>query len=285
MERRNPNHCQAACLRCLMVLFVAIALSLGSMTRADDTIAGELIPSPAVANELFGEPDFVAFTDVAADYVAPDDVEPDGAEPALSEPVAIEPAQPTPVEAPAPVVEPAALPEASVPTPQALWQDRPIASLKATLHYTKGDLPPNKAAPRIAEAALIGETFGDIRPWVLSNYEWEAPATRHLPLLFEEPNLERMGYTPLHRPNRPEDRPRPRIAECMQPLISGAHFAGNLVMIPYRAGYQPLCQPVYTLGVDRPGSPAYYRKHETPLSLRGALYQAGFMTGLVFIIP
>lgn len=265
MERRPPRDTNpAGLLRCLVLLSIAAGLLQGSVSLADAPLADGIASSEPIVSELFSET-------VA---VESDEVQPVDAEPPVSE---------TPQ--PTPVVEPAAPPEKSVPTPQTLWQDRPIGSLKATLHYTKGDLPPNNAAPRIAEVALIGDTFGDIRPWVLSNCEWEAPATRHLPLLFEEPNLERMGYGTACRRDSCEDRSRPRIAECMQPLVSGAHFAGNLVMIPYRCGYQPLCEPVYTLGVDRPGSPVCYRKHETPVSLRGSLYQAGFITGLVFLIP
>lgn len=264
MERRPSYLSHAGLLRCLALLSMAAVLLYPSMSRANEPALDEAAASDPFVSELFSEPTTV---------------EPDDVPPAPVEAPAGEPAQPPPA------VEPAALPESSVPTPQALWQDRPITSLKATLHYTKGDLPPNKAAPQMAEAALMGNTFGDIRPWVLSNYEWEAPATRHLPLLFEEPNLERMGYSPLDLRDHREDRPRHWMTEQMQPLVSGAHFAGNLVMIPYRSGYQPITEPVYTLGVDRPGSPVSYREHQMPLSLRGGLHQAGFFTGLIFLIP
>ncbi|MEK6262707.1 MAG: hypothetical protein AABP62_29265 [Planctomycetota bacterium] len=184
-------------------------------------------------------------------------------------------------------VPPSPMPEnsASVPLAEKLWQDRPLGSLKATLKRTEGELPPNVAAPRLAESGLICHSFGDSRPWMLTSCEWEAPATRHLPLLFEEPNLERLGYTHRCHLDFCGYETRPRIAECLQPLVSGAHFFGTIPIVPYLWGYQSPCEPVYTLGVDRPGSPVCYRKHKIPRSLKGAVYQAGFVTGLVFLIP
>ena len=181
-----------------------------------------------------------------------------------------------------------------------LWQDRPLGSLKATIRRTEGEVPPNIAAPRLAESGLIFHSFGDSRPWMLTSCEWEAPATRHLPLLFEEPNLERLGYhqrcccdcccldgSCLHGCCAASCLSTSclRECDCLQSIVSGAHFFGSIAIVPYKAGYQCLCEPVYTLGVDRPGSPVCYRKHRCPLSLKGALYQAGFVTGMVFLIP
>jgi len=188
----------------------------------------------------------------------------------------------------------------AVSVAEKLWQDRPLGTLKASLKRTEGELPPNVAAPRLAEAGLIHHSFGDSRPWMLTNCEWEAPATRHLPLLFEEPNLERLGYHQrcccdcccidggwLHGCCAESCLGRSCLCEsdCLQSVISGAKFFGTIPIIPYKAGYQCLVEPVYTLGVDRPGSPTCYRKHRCPLSLKGAIYQAGFVTGLVFLIP
>ena len=246
MERRSLSTSHAAWLQCLLVFSVAAVLQWGTVILADEPQASEVTPIPTGLSELLGE--FVA--------VEPDDV---AAEP--SQPAVTEPAHPTPAEENPPQ------PERSSAAAQELWRDRPIGNLKATLQHPKGDLPPNNAAPRIAETTLMGDTFGDIRPWVLSNCEWESPATRHLPLLFEEPNLERMGDSPHYQDIIFEEQSRPRITEFMQPLVSGAHFAGNLVMIPYRCGYQPLTEPFYTLGVDRPGSPVYSREHQMPIIL------------------
>lgn len=193
------------------------------------------------------------------------------------EPSAVAPIPPSPAstEATPAVVTPGSRP----------WQDRPLRSLKATIKPTEGELPTNLAAPRMAQTATIYSGYGENRPWMLSTYEWEAPATKHLPLLFEEPNLERLGYTHGFYWNKWGYESGPHAAECLQPVVSGMHFFGRIPFIPYMWGYQDPCEPVYTLGTDRPGSPVCYRKHLIPLDLNGALYQAGGIVGLVFLIP
>ncbi|RLS54111.1 MAG: hypothetical protein DWH91_12725 [Planctomycetota bacterium] len=214
-------------------------------------------------------------------------------EPEMNESLATESPSPAPTvvdeNASDPVLE--ALSTEPVPASEAatlaetLWQDRPLNSLKATLRRTEGDLPPNLAAPRLAQTDSLVHPFGESRPWVLTSFEWTAPGTKHLPLLFEEPNLERLGYTHRCHCTMFGYETSPEVAEFLQPLVSGGHFLGNAVIVPYRSGIQPLDVPVYTLGVDRPGSPLCHRDHELPLNLRGAVYQAGVATGLVFLIP
>lgn len=170
-----------------------------------------------------------------------------------------------------------------VPNAERLWQDRPISSLKATIAPPEGELPPNLAGPAINENGTLFDSIDDTRPWlVMNNFEWDAPATRHLPLFFEEPNLERLGYTYRCYADWIGYETNPIVAEVTQPVVSGVHFAANLVFMPYTCGHQPPLEPIYTLGVDRPGSPIVYRKHYPPLSLKGAAYQAGVVCGLVF---
>lgn len=166
-----------------------------------------------------------------------------------------------------------------------LWQDRPLSSLKADIS-TNGDLPPNFAAQRISEAGVLFDSIDDSRPWIITkDFEWDAPASRHLPLLFEEPNLERLGYTQRCDIDRLGYDGHPVAAEYVQPVVSGVKFFGNVAMLPYNLGVHPPYEPVYTLGVDRPGSPVCYRKYKIPLSVKGALFQAGVVSTLVFAIP
>lgn len=199
-------------------------------------------------------------------------------EPTVADENARDPVSESPSTEAVPAAEAASLTET-------IWQDRPISSLKATLRRTEGDLPPNLASPHLAQMDPLVHPFAESRPWVLTSFEWTAPGTKHLPLLFEEPNLERLGYTHRCHCNMFGYETSPEVAEFLQPLVSGGHFLGNAVIVPYRSGIQPLDAPVYTLGVDRPGSPHCHRDHELPLNLRGAVYQAGVATGLVFLIP
>ena len=122
------------------------------------------------------------------------------------------------------------------------------------------------------------------RPWSYTSYEWEAPASKHLPLLFEEPNLERLGYAYGICDIGICDE-EPRRGQRLQALVSGFNFFARIPFLPYMAGVRPLTEPVYTLGADRPGSPVPYRKYLPHWSLRGAMYQAGAAVGAVYIIP
>ena len=182
-------------------------------------------------------------------------------------------------------VEPIPTPKTASNISDKLWQDRPLASLKATLGRTEGELPTNLAASRMTNVSWIEQSGDEGRPWVMTSYEWDAPGTSHLPLFFEEPNLERMGYREGCFLGCMEDEDYPVTPGYLQPLWSGVHFLGCFASLPYQCGYMPPCQPIYTLGVDRPGSPTCYRRHTVPVSPRGAVYQAGVVTGLVFILP
>lgn len=148
----------------------------------------------------------------------------------------------------------------------ALWQDRPLAGLKAAIKPTQGELPPNAASPRLAQSGTQHFSMGDSRPWMFNSSEWDAPATRHLPLLFEEPNLERLGYTyGFYHQDEEGCETSPHLAECLQPFVSFVHFYGSLALMPHLIAVDDPCTPFYTLGTDRPGSPSAYRKHLIPL--------------------
>ena len=176
----------------------------------------------------------------------------------------------------------------------ALWQDKPLNQLKASISLKLAESEPlreserrrlTQAAPHLASNGSFAHSLGQSRPWMLTSYEWEAPATRHLPLFFEEPNVERMGYTYGFYWNICGYESGRCAAECLQPIVSGAHFFGRVAMIPYICGIDPPCEPVYTLGVDRPGSPVPYRKHLVPISFSGIVYQAGTVVGIGYLIP
>jgi hypothetical protein len=173
-----------------------------------------------------------------------------------------------------------------------LWQDKPLGELKASIALKFPEHEPfrqterdrlSQATPHMVARGNAGQAAVQSRPWMLTNYEWEAPATRHLPLWFEEPNLERMGYTWGMRWDVCGYENGPYAAECLQPIVSGAHFFGRVAFIPYMCGLDPVCEPIYTLGVDRPGSPVPYRRHLIPVTLKAALFQAGAMVGLSYI--
>lgn len=172
--------------------------------------------------------------------------------------------------------------EQASPAIDKLGQDRPLSSLVASIKPIQGDLPPNRAAPRLVAAGTIFDSLGDSRPWMVSQYEWDAPATRYLPLYFEEPNLERMGYTYRCCLSCDGCEPAPWYDDYVQPFLSAIHFYGQVAIVPIRLFYEPPAEPVYTLGVDRPGSPLCYREHFLPFGLKRICYQSDFLSGLDF---
>ena len=117
-------------------------------------------------------------------------------------------------------------------------------------------------------------TFGDEahegRSWPEITYTWKASALCHKPLYFEQAQLERYGHD---------------WGPYMQPLMSGAHFFGTLPILPYKMGIESPCECIYALGHYRPGSCAPYNIGGFPFTWRAAAYQAGFVTGLSFVIP
>lgn len=199
---------------------------------------------------------------------------------------------------------------------QSLLDDRPISTLKASLAAPTSVRPANIARDHLRAKSLEMSYLDCGRPWCLSPFEWDAANTKSLPLYFEEPELERLGYyygvpqdgtmrrvllAPLTSVLAAEtdefwlkqryfqkqaelDYNQPQL-HVMQPLVSAATFYGRVAMLPYFWGANHPKDPIYDLGEDNPGSPVPYRKHEVPLSVKGAVFQGAAITGLGFLIP
>jgi hypothetical protein len=108
------------------------------------------------------------------------------------------------------------------------------------------------------------------RCWDQTTYMWKASALCHKPLYFEDEQLERYGHS---------------FSPCFQPFISGAHFFCTLPVLPYCMGVEPPCECIYALGYYRPGSCSPYMINPIPLSPRGALFEAGAVTGAAAALP
>ena len=108
------------------------------------------------------------------------------------------------------------------------------------------------------------------RQWPLLTYNWKASALCHKPLYFEQVQLERYGHS---------------WGPFTQPIMSGVHFFSSVPILPYKMGVRTPRECVYTLGHYRPGNCAPYMIEPMPLSLRGALFQAGAITGVSVVVP
>jgi hypothetical protein len=108
------------------------------------------------------------------------------------------------------------------------------------------------------------------RGWMPSTLNWHASALCHKPLYFEQVQLERYGHT---------------AGPFKQPFVSGAHFFGSVVMLPYKMALDAPWECEYALGYYRPGSCAPWHIPPFPFSPRAAMAQAGFVVGGIYIIP
>jgi hypothetical protein len=120
------------------------------------------------------------------------------------------------------------------------------------------------------ECTVSDGAMFDGRCWDQQTYLWKASALCHKPLYFEDEQLERYGHS---------------FTPCFQPLVSGAHFFTRLPVLPYCMGVEPPCECIYALGHYRPGDCAPYMCNPIPLSCRGALFEAGAVTGAAAAIP
>ena len=117
---------------------------------------------------------------------------------------------------------------------------------------------------------MLGNEQQTPRVWQPVAFTWKASALCHKPLYFEERMLERYGHT---------------TGPITEPVLSGAHFFLNVAMMPYKMGMNPPNECQYPLGYYRPGSCAPRLLPPVPISPRGALLQAGAVTGAVFLFP
>jgi hypothetical protein len=133
-----------------------------------------------------------------------------------------------------------------VATPRSQPYQKPIGLLGVNITLPQGALPKSESQEIVSTIPFAGNLP---RPWPSLVYHWEAAATWHQPLYFEEINAERYGY------------------QCnwvAQPFVSTAHFFGTLPALPYLMTVNCPRECVYTLGNYRPGSCPPWRRHCIP---------------------
>ncbi len=143
--------------------------------------------------------------------------------------------------------------------------EKPIKNIQVSLAADSGPFPKDLSVS-VAEY----HADRDLRPWNIQVYNWEAPNICHLPLYFEEINVERMGYSRL---------------PCLQPAISGLHFVGGALAMPYAMAVRPPCVAVYPLGKPRAGSREAFRRNYPEMSIAGSAAETGAIAGLILLIP
>ncbi len=130
-----------------------------------------------------------------------------------------------------------------------------------------------RTAPEAGELprdCKVGKREFEPRQWAQTTFTWKASALCHKPLYFEDVHLERYGHS---------------WGPVLQPVMSGAHFFGSTLALPYYLGVYPPQECMYTLGYYRPGSCAPYMLDPIPISVRGAVVAGAIWTGGVYAIP
>lgn len=145
---------------------------------------------------------------------------------------------------------------AACPSPKDL---KPISDLSTDITPSDGELP--KDCP-------LGNDVYQPRCFSPITYTWTASGLCHKPLYFEDVQLERYGHM---------------AGPWVQPFASGAHFFLTIPILPYKMGLEPPNECLYTLGYYRTGSCAPYLFDPLPLSIRGALFEAGGWVAACFM--
>jgi hypothetical protein len=119
------------------------------------------------------------------------------------------------------------------------------------------------------ECTLTTDRFNP-RSWQPLTYTWKASALCHKPLFFEQEALERYGHS---------------AGWGCEELLAGAHFFGDVALLPYHFGVEGPCECIYDLGVYRPGDCAPWIVDGFPVSLRGAATAAVGYGAVIALFP
>ncbi|HEY1599549.1 MAG TPA: hypothetical protein VGG64_08105 [Pirellulales bacterium] len=177
--------------------------------------------------------------------------------------------QPIPLPPPTEAIPPGGSAMQAVPAPNyGNTAITPIGALTINILPSAGQVPKETNPIRTLEAEFGSTEFR--REPIDYVYHWESPAFFNRPLYFEQPNLERYGYTwgPLG-----------------QPFVSAAQFFVKIPLLPYMMTVHCPNEPIYSLGYYRPGSRAPYQINWPDVRLDATLVETAFITGLIFLIP
>lgn len=143
---------------------------------------------------------------------------------------------------------------------------KPINEIKTTLQTDGKRLPPDCSSQQFTSESNGAES----RFYTDTEYHWLPTNFFHMPAYLDDVPLERYGQSRFPK---------------LQPAISGAKFALQVPMLPYKMGVDRPHACITTLGHQPPGDCVPCIRQRLPKSARGALVQAAATTGLVFWLP
>ena len=238
----------------------------GVLLLAGNTLGGELrwkkpgnieTAVPSVTHI----PGIIATDIIATDIIVTDDV--------------LEPSEIVQVQYAIPVQTPRMAPSVSSEDGQAPAEEKtlvPCTDLHLkSIREISHEIRPSTTSGEFPEECTIPSSDFQGRHFSQTCYMWKASAVSTQAAYFEDVQLERYGHT--------------KVCPALQPIVSGARFFSTIAILPYKMGVTPPKECVYTLGHYPAGNCAPYMVEPFPISPRGALFQAGAVTGAVFALP
>jgi len=143
---------------------------------------------------------------------------------------------------------------------------KPMRDIRTVAPAAADRMPPDCSSEFFTET-LAGDSP---RFATQTMFHWQPTNFYHMPTYFDDVPLERYGQ---HR------------HEKLQPFISGARFALQLPVVPYKMGIDRPHACISTLGHRPPGDCVPCIKQRLPLEADAAFIQAAATTGLVFLLP
>lgn len=150
---------------------------------------------------------------------------------------------------------------ASEPVVDAFQLFKPMEQIEADIRIARDQLPLDRSEGLFAEPIPVSDASLERYGWPELAFWWAPPELAYQPLYFDDVPLERYGQTPC------------RLA---QPVLSGVHFFGNLMLLPYDMLVDHPCRHISQLGFYRPGSCAPPQREGLRLGFDPAWLHPGF---------
>jgi hypothetical protein len=149
--------------------------------------------------------------------------------------------------------------------PAVSWSG-PIDRIDAAIRLDGGVMPHDSAA----EATAARNMQPAPHVWDRTCFHWAPSLLAYRPTYFDDVPLERYGQT---------------LCPSVEPVLSGARFAGNLALLPYKMGLEHPHDCYSILGYYEPGSCAPCVRERCRFEWDAAAIGLGAWVGGIFVLP
>jgi hypothetical protein len=129
---------------------------------------------------------------------------------------------------------------------------KPMSEIDVDLRIVGKELPTDESKDLFTPPEPYSRAAMGRGAWPEIDFAWEAPELFYQPLYFDDAPLERYGQT---------------CCRPLQPAVSGVHFFGTVLLMPYRLIENHPYGCISQLGYYRQGSPAPPVGHRVRLSV------------------